>query len=238
MGWSLGRRAAMVLLAAGFLAGCAQVPRQAFNPQAAAHVKTLVIAHHENQQEYVTNILGHPGMSFGLIGGLIAAADMQSKTNKLTAAIDPKETRLQERFMAKLKARLASSGYEPVLVLVPKGRTPEQALAQAKQKAQGDAVVLVDVDAGYWAAGPSTDYFPRMLARVKAVDARSDKTLYEDSISYGYAMPQMQTVHLASEPQYRFNSIDVLVADPAKTREGWYAGIDAMVEQIAKDLQK
>ena len=41
---SIGRRAALVVVAAGFLAGCAQVPRQAFNAQAAAHVKALSFA--------------------------------------------------------------------------------------------------------------------------------------------------------------------------------------------------
>jgi type IV pilus biogenesis protein CpaD/CtpE len=52
MEWNIGRRAAMVVAATGLLAGCAQVPRQAFNAQAAAHVKTVVVACPENQKEY------------------------------------------------------------------------------------------------------------------------------------------------------------------------------------------
>jgi hypothetical protein len=238
MEWNVGRRAALVVMSVAFLAGCAQVPRQAFNAQAAAHVKTIVVARAENQIEYPVQIIGHPGMSFGLIGGLVAAADMQVKSGKLTSAIDVKETRVQERFADKLKARLNKAGYETVVVVLPKGTTLDQGLAQAKLKARGDAVVVVELYAGYWAAGPSTDYFPRMVAKVKTFDAKSDKVLYEDSISYGYAMPQAQTVHLASEPAYRFGSIDTLVADPVKTRQGLYVGVDALVEQIANDLRK
>ncbi|MDB5897633.1 MAG: hypothetical protein JWP22_405 [Ramlibacter sp.] len=238
MEWNFGRRAALVMLSLAFLAGCAQVPRQAFNAQAAAHVKTLVVAHAENQVEYPVQIIGHPGMSFGLIGGLVAAADMQVKTGKLTSAIDVKETRVQERFAEKLKERLNKAGYETVVVVLPKGTTLDQGLVQARQKAKGDAIVVVDLYAGYWAAGPSTDYFPRMVAKVKTFDARSDKVLYEDSISYGYAMPQAQTVHLASEPTYRFASIDTLTADPVKTRQGLYVGADALAEQIVNDLRK
>lgn len=238
MEWNMGRRGAMLLLVAGLLGGCAQVPRQAFNAEGAAHVKKVVLVHHENQKDYEAAVLGHPGMSFGLIGGLIAAADIQVKSAKLTKAIVPEETRVQERFAEKLKASLARAGYEPHVVMVPKGRTPEEALGQAKGRAEGDALVHVDVIAGYWAAGPSTDYFPRLLAKVKAVDARTDKVLYEDTITYGYTTPQVQTVHLASDPAYRFGTIDALVADPAKTREGLYMGIDAIATQIASDLKK
>jgi hypothetical protein len=234
----LARRAAMVVMAVGLLSGCAQLPRQAFNAQGASHVKKVVLVHYENQTEYPTFVPGHPGMGFGLIGGLVAAADMQGKTNKLTAAIDPKETRAQERFGAKLKERLDRTGYDTVVVMVPKGRTSEEALAQAKQRAQGDAMVLVNLYAGYWAAGPTTDYFPRMQVEVKTVDSKTDKVLYEDRISYGYADQYGQTVHLASEPAYRFANIDALVADPVKTRQGLYLGIDALAEQIANDLKK
>lgn len=231
------RLAALLVAASALLAGCAQVPRQAFNAQAAKSIHKVVLARSQNQTQYDTNILGHPGMSFGLIGGLIAAADMQAKSVKLTTAIDPKETRVQERLADKLKARLEQAGYEPSVLVLPAGTTPDQALALGK-KEPADAVLLVDLYAGYWAAGPSTDYFPRMLAKVKAMDVHTQKVLYEDSISYGYAMPQMQTVHLASDPAYRFASVDALVADPAKTREGLYAGVDALAEQIASDLKK
>jgi hypothetical protein len=177
-------------------------------------------------------------MSFGLIGGLIAAADMQMKSTKLTAAIDPKEARIQQRFGEDLKAQLEKVGYEAQVVYVPEGTNVDDAVKQAKERASGDAVMVVSLYAGYWAAGPSTDYFPRMLAKVKTFDSKSQKVLYEDSISYGYTTPQSQTVHLASEPTYRFSNIDVLVAEPAKTRQGLYAGADALAQQIAQDLKK
>ena len=51
MEWNMGRRGAMLLLVAGLLGGCAQVPRQAFNAEGAAHVKKVVLVHHENQKD-------------------------------------------------------------------------------------------------------------------------------------------------------------------------------------------
>lgn len=235
----MGRSPLVILfLAAAFLAGCAQVKRQAFNAAAAPHMKNVVVTHAQNQDEYHINILGHPGMSFGLVGGLVAAADMQAKTTQLTKAVDPKETRVQERFGQKLAERLKTAGYDTQLVVLPKDTKEEQAFALTKQKQGGDAALLVELYAGYWAAGPSTDYFPRLMARVKAVDVKSDKVLYEDTLTYGYAMPQADTVHFASEPTYRFKTIDELVSDPAKTRQGLYVGLDALAQQIVNDLKK
>ena len=240
MAYSARLRLAGALLAmAALLAGCAQpLKKQAFNREAAKHINTVVLTRAENQEEYQAFMLGHPGMGFGLIGGLVAAADMQSKTNKLTAAVNPKEVRLQERFSEKLKESLAKVGYQAAVVVLPKDTKEDQALAAAKAKASADAVLYVELYGGYWAAGPASDYFPRMAAKVRTFDAKTEKVLYEDTITYGYAMPQAQTVHLASDPSYRFANIDVLVADPARTRQGLYMGIDALAEQIVADLRK
>ena len=238
-GSALPRLVGAILVLSALLAGCAQpLKKQAFNRETAKDINTVVLTRAENQEEYQAYMLGHPGMGFGLIGGLVAAADMQSKTNKLTAAIDPKEVRLQERFGEKLKESLAQAGYQTTVVVLPKGTQEEQALAAAKAKTTGDAVLYVNLYGAYWAAGPSTDYIPRMAAKVKSFDTKTGAVLYEHTITYGYVTPQADTVHLASVPAFRFASIDVLVADPAKARQGLYLGIDAMAEQNIADLRK
>ena len=234
----LRRLPLVITFAAALLAGCAPLPRQAFNAASATHIKKVVVTHQQNQDQYEINIVGHPGMSFGLIGGLVAAADMQAKATQLTKAIDASETRLQERLGQTLSARLKVAGYEPDIVVLPKDAKEADALALAKQRGASDAVLLVNIFGGYWAAGPSSDYFPRLMAKVKAVDAKTEKVLYEDTITYGYAMPQAQTVHLASEPTYRFKDMEELVRDPARTRAGLYAGIEAVAQQIAADLKR
>lgn len=228
---------ALVLVAA--LAGCAHtVPRQAFNREAATHIKSVIVARGQNQDRYEAAILGHPGMGFGLIGGLVAAADIQSKSNRLTAAINPAETRLQDRFSAKLSDELTRAGYAVTVVTLPNGTKVEDGLTAATQQARGDAVLTVMLFGGYWAAGPSTDYFPRVFAKVRTQETAKGNVLYEDSISYGYAMPNAQTVHLASDERFRFHDMDELTRDPGKTREGLYNGVDAIVAQIVADLRK
>lgn len=229
---------AVGLVAAATLSGCATVQRQAFNAAAAKHIKTVVVAQPENQDQYEAAVIGHPAASFGLIGGLIAAADIQSKSNRLTAAIDAKEVRLQERFAQRMAEQLTAAGYQPTVVIVPKDKKDDEAVRFLKSQAKADVVLMVEVVGGYWAAGPQSDYFPRVLARVKAVEGQSDKLLYQDTISYGYAAPRSETVHLASDPVFRFNTIDVLTADPVKTREGLYQGVNAVVGQVVADLKR
>jgi len=235
----ISTKALAAIAALALLAGCAQAPKkQAFNRDAATHIKSIVLTQAPNQDSYEAAVLGHPGMSFGLIGGLIAAADMQAKSSKLSAAIDPTLTRLQDRFSERLSENLARAGYQTQVVVLPKDTKEEQIVTVARQKASGDAVLAVGLIGAYWAAGPSSDYFPRLLVRVRQIEAASGNTLYEDTFTYGYANPQAQTIHLASDAQYRFADIDALVADPDKTRQGWYAGLDAIAAQIAADLKK
>lgn len=233
------RQVAIVwIVLAAALSGCGQIPKQAFNRDAATHVRTILVAQAADQDAYDAAILGHPAASFGLVGALVAAADMQAKTTRLTAAIDVKETRLQARLAEKLVESLGNSGYAATVIVLPKGIKDEEVLAHVKKSGQGDATVIVTLRGSYWAAGPSTDYQPRLIAQVRAVELAAGAILYQDTLTYGYAAPNMKTIHLASDPKYRFGNMDVLVADPALAREGLIRGVDALAEQIAADLKR
>lgn len=228
------------VLAVLVLAGCAQAPKkQAFNKEGAGYIKSLAIAQPQRDEAYEAIVLGHPGMSFGLIGGLIAAADMQAKSEKLTKALNPADTRLQETFSKRLSENLANTGYQTKIVPVPKGTDDAKVVDLLKKNGgDADALLAVSVTGRYMAAGPSSDYFPSIVVKVWNIDAKSGHTLYEDTFTYGYNLPQMQTVHFASDDSYRFPDIDKLVAEPARTRAGLIAGLDAIIAQITSDLKK
>jgi len=230
-------RLGAVLVSVVLVTGCAQMNKQAFNNQANVSLKSLAISQPRIQDEYETIVLGHPGMSFGLIGGLIAAADMQSKTNKLTAVIEPKELKLQERFTSKLAENLTKVGYTTEVVNIPKDVGDDQVVNFVKKNASTDAIITLKVRGSYMAAGPSTDYLPYIFINAK-MHAKTGEILYEDNFTYGYAAQNMKSVHFASDPSYRFNTIDNLTADPAKTRESLIAGIDGIVDQIVLDLKR
>ncbi|MCU7374230.1 hypothetical protein PEC18_26200 [Paucibacter sp. O1-1] len=236
----LRRTMGVAALAMGvLLAGCAAPPaKQAFNSAAASHVKTVAVLRQPNQDSFEAVVLAHPGASFGLIGGLVAAADMQAKSTRLSAALDPQQTKLQERFSAKLAERLSGLGYEASVLEMPKSSKDDEVLAVAKRQQTADAYLSIQLVGAYWAAGPSSDYFPRVLAKVRKMDGRSGQVLYEDIFSYGYVMPNAPTIHLASDAKFRFADIDALCKDGTTTRDGLLAGLDAIAEQIATDLRR
>lgn len=228
----------VALIAVVLASGCAQMNKQAFNKEANAAVKSVAISQPQIQDEYETVVLGHPGMSFGLIGGLVAAADMQSKTSQLNAVLEPKELKLQERFAKKLGESLTKVGYATQLVPIPKDTGEDQVVDYIKKTAPADAIIALKVKGSYFAAGPTTDYFPYIVVNVKNVSTQTGAILYEDNFTYGYAMQGMKTVHFASDSSYRFASINALTSNPVKTREALIAGVDSIVEQIALDLKK
>jgi hypothetical protein len=221
------------------VAGCAQAPKkQAFNRDMAAGIQTVAITQTSKPEFYEAGMLGHPGASFGLIGGLIAAADIQSKSNRLTQTIKPEETKLQERFCSRLSESLGKAGYQTQVVKVAPETTEEQMLEAAKKSATTDTVLAVWVVGKYLAAGPSSDYFPYVLVKARKMETKTGKTLYEDTFTYGYTFPNAQTVHLASDSKYRFANIDSLVQDASLTRQGLIDGLDAIAAQITADLKK
>lgn len=227
------------VIAIALLGACAQQPKkQAFNREAATKINVVVVTQWPNEQQHDARILAHPGQSFGLIGALIETADGASKIARLTAAVDPAQTRLRERFSVVLRKRLEAAGYTTRLAVLPTGTKDEQLLAVAKQQADGDAFLRVGLSSGYLAAGPTTDYFPHLNVSVRAIDSTSGSTLYEEAFTYGLPMPASNSVHLASDSRYRFASMDALASDPQRAREGWFGGLDAIAAQVAADLKK
>jgi hypothetical protein len=230
------RRSVVVVLAA-LVAGCAPMPKQAFNREASSHIKSIAITRQPNQDKYEAAVIGHPGVSFGLIGGLIAAADITAKSNKLTSAIGTDETRLQERFADDLAQALTAAGYQVTVVPVEKDADVAKASAAVRAHGKYDAMLHANLIGGYWAAGPASNYVPRVLAVVKLHDLGRDRTLFEDLFTYGYAQPQAKSIHLAAESRYAYANIDALVADPPTTRQGLFDGLRAVAAQIAADLK-
>jgi hypothetical protein len=229
----------MLLAAAALLAACAPMKKQAFNRDAGTRIATLVLVQWPTEDGYHAEVVAHPGASFGLIGGLIADADNSSKGTSLTTAVKPQETRLRERMTARLQEHLAVAGYSSnVHVLPPGTRNDERLVDSVKANAQGDALLIVFVRAGYKAAATSTEYIPELTTYVKAVDYASKAVLYEDRFSYGYTTPQSQEVHFDAGARYRFANIDALTAEPALARQAWYDGVDLIAAQIATDLRK
>ena len=230
-----------LVAALALLAGCAQpAKKQSFDRERAKSLKTVVLAQRPNQDAYLMNIQAMPGQDFGAIAALIEGADEKSKSDRLAKAIDPAETRLQERFSAKLQQKLAAAGYETRLVVLPSiPSKDDELLAQVKAKGTGgDAVLAIAMFGEYAAAGPGGEVLPKVGAYVRVVDTNSGALLYQERLAYCFALAQSDATVLPCDPRYRFKNVDALVADPAKAREGLIAGLDPLAARVAADLKR
>jgi hypothetical protein len=220
------------------LVGCATVEKQAFNKEVATNIKTIAVTERTGEETYDVSIIAHPGVSFGLVGGLIAAADMQAKSSKLTTALDPAQTQLQHLFAEKLAQSLGAAGYQTEIVPVAKTIDDKEVHNTVRAKLNADALLTVSVQGMYVAAGPTTDYFPYVVVRVLSTDVKTGAKLYQDTITYGYNFPGTKTVHLPGKQEGRFQNMDALIGDPKRTRDELYIGLEAIAAQIAADLKQ
>lgn len=233
------KKALILLAALLLLSGCATVSRQAYNKDASQQIKKIAIAEPSDDETIGALIVAHPGTGFGLIGGLIAAADMQAKSTRITTAINPQKTQLRHRFITDLSASLNTLGYETEIVQINKGMDEKKAISLLKEKTKSDAVIFADVSGLYVAAAPTTPYAPYVKVKVKAESSSDGKVLYEDTITWGYSFGNnTQTVHLSGGGSYQYDDISAIENSADQAREALWNGVNAITSQISNDLRR
>ncbi len=220
------------------LSACTTMPRQAFNKDAQKDVKTIGLIEPAFGGDYSVQNLGHPGLSFGLVGGLIAAAHMQSQTAEFT--VKAKDTKLDAAgdFSALLEKQLIASGYKVKRVAAK--RPSVEWLANydgldAEVDAYLDPVLLY---VGYMCAGATTPYLPAINVKTRLVKRAGNEILYVDLISYGYQSPGRQAISIPSEPKYQFPDFSDLQKNVPLAGDGLRAGLPMVAERISSDLKR
>jgi hypothetical protein len=229
----------IVLLGSLVVTGCAtKFEKQAFNSEASAGIKKIAVQQWSDQDEYPARVVNHPGMSFGLIGAVVTAADTASKTKKLNDVLDPNKTNLTADFYAKALPGLRQLGYEVVAVPVKRGAQAVE-VNNAVRVTQGqDAFLLLNIEGAYLAAGASTDYFPSVVMTAELSDSKSQAVLYKEAYHYGYNDGNKDVVHIEAASDCKFSDIDRLIANIEKTRTCLTASVDILVKQMVADLKK
>ena len=134
-------RGLVIVCAVLLLAGCAAAPRQAFNREAHTELRRIGLLVPASSGEYLVQNFGHPGMGFGLIGGLVAAADMQAKTTEFSVqARDTKFDAVAE-LVDLMRSELVAAGYD-VRVITPSREKP--ALLERYDALDGDVDAYLD----------------------------------------------------------------------------------------------
>jgi hypothetical protein len=217
--------------------GCTTVPRQSFNKEAGASIKSLLIAEREDKETYEVDMQARPGPR-GLISDIINAGIVSSRSDTLTEALNPEKTLLRKQFLEALSAKLKAAGYEPRMVAIPKGLDEKSTLSALNAAGQTDALLYADLNGAYIAATVHNPYLPHLSVKVKVVAARSNVVLYEDTITWGYRLGKQENPHINGGYAYPFDDFDALLAKPDLTRRGLIEGIAPLAEHIANALTK
>jgi hypothetical protein len=219
------------------LGGCAGVHKQAFNKAAQPELKKIGVIEPAFTGEYFVQNLGHAGMGFGLIGGLIAAADIQSKTNKFTEEMKARNFNVRDEFQNTLISELQNVGYSVKIIKSQRSGSAFLENYDALDK-DVDAYLDMGIGAGYMCASGTADYIPTVRSGVRLVKQGSNEILYQDIISYGYELRAAQAVSISADQKYFFKDFDMIMGNSDLAMDGLKKGVPLVAQRIALDLAK
>lgn len=234
--------AAMMALA---LTGCVTIPeQQAFNREAHANIKTVAVLETRKTSASVF-MLNNPGMSFGLIGGLIAAADEADKEKKFRATMDKAGFDPLAYFKERLTARMSEHGYTLAWPQsqVETSKVPREMVGLRKTYAVEQSTdAQLDVDLGFVGyaaagAGAGSPYRPTITASVRLVGPDGKQNYYTDYFAYNNIFNSSKSIVLNADPvKYSYPTFHDLDAAGVDSIEGLKAAIDAVAGEIAHQL--
>lgn len=230
----------LIALTVALLSACATVEKQSFNAQAHQNIATIGIVKPNNPEEIKINVVNHAGYQFGLIGGLVAAAELESKESSYNSAIEDQQLNLSNHLQQKLGEYLNAAGYQVVMIDAPREKA-EYVTDYKTLDGQGSVDAYVDAyikNAGFIAGSHTSNYLPTVWVQVRLVDSHSEEILYTDEIYCGYHFSGSKAVHLNNASQYQYNTFESLVGKSSETVEGLKSAQDRIAKKIADQLQR
>lgn len=233
---SLARKS-LCIVAILVLAACAQIPKQAFNRSANKDIKTIAILEPANSGEIAVQNLGHPGMSFGLIGGLIAAVDISAKTKEFTTLATQKSLNYVGEYQSALVQALENHGYVVKTLKVSREKSLDFLKTYDDLDPSVDAYLDMGLSCGYLSASSGTDYIPTVRSGVRLIKRSTKEVLYQDIVSYGYEMRAARAISIPAEPKYYFKDFEALKVGMDVAVGGLRVGFPLVANQIANDIR-
>lgn len=232
-------RTYVLLGALALLVGCGAIPKQDFNAAANTHIKKIKVVTGTEPDEYLVQLVNHPGGSFGLIGGMVAAADMASKSSTFTEAAKPKTPAL----FGVIENELASLGSDGVYDVDISGlrQGDNGKFLEDYKSVAGDADAVLDIRLkiiGYRALYPTSPYVPTVMATSQLVDVKTNQVLYEATVHYGEPWIKRDgLVQIDNDNSYAFNNFEDLTSHVDRAAEGMVVGAKAVAQRIKADLK-
>lgn len=221
IGSKLSRARLSIAIVTLLLGACVSVPKQAYDKQGAHEIKRIALLEIDEPAEYsVVNVNG-ASAAFGLIGGLIQAADSQAKTTKFTATAKELNLYLGRDLAAQLKTALEQRGYE--VTYLTGVRSKKNVMEPDYHKVPTDADAILDVvlqSIGYY-SGPANSYYnPQLRVSAKLVSTRTYNTLYTQTFNYGEELAIRGIENIKPDTRYSYISFDKLRENKEQAIEG------------------
>ncbi|MCE0558883.1 MULTISPECIES: hypothetical protein [Motilimonas] len=231
-----------VLLAVVFLGGCAGMPKpQHFNPEKNQHLKHITIIEPAQQEEVPVRIQTHAGQSFGLLGALIAEADMASDTSTFNEAVGETMPDWQQAIVTALKASLEKEGYQVSSIITDRKRENGYLVSYKDLVDQNtDAILDLNYYLAYLAAGMESDFIPNLIGQVRLIDTQNKAVVFQNRFFFGFPPSEydIEADHILSDKQYAYNTIELLAASPEQAIDGLEEGVQKFAEKVAQKLAK
>jgi hypothetical protein len=207
-------------------------------PAKMSAIRSVAVIRAPEPKTYTVMNLGHPGMAFGIIGGLAAAGDQMAKQDRLSAAFKAQRAAFTDHLAGELVGRLVASGYDARLEPsqwkeVNGGFQP----ALDELNFSADAVLVISPRiVGFVATGPMSDYLPTMAVVIGLWSPTSKDLLYRGYHAYGWT-PKAEGWK-SSVPTKSFTNFDALMSD-TRAAEAALRDAGAAISQIViSDLRK
>ncbi len=218
--------------------GCTKLPNLDYNAQMNRDIHTIAIIPPKKIEDIGVFYFNHPGESFGLIGGLAAAAEFSSKKTTYNNLIKSEKFDPDRYFTQKLADYLKDEGYS--VHLLPYDKRRDNDYMKKYPNINTDAFLdVVILDLGYIAGSPSSSYKPTVRAKVKMLKRKNQTTLYEKYIGAGenFALSE-EADYAGDDTTHHYKDFDTLKKHAQESVEGIKKALDMLARHIADALKK
>ena len=216
-----------------FLAGCTNLQKQSFNSGANQHIQQIALINPPHVGQVDVVVIRHTGSSFGVVGGLIAVADMRTKTNKYNKLVGT--FNWDSYVHQQLASALMNDGYTVKTIKI-RPDTPAAAKYLKKYpEVASDALLDYYYTIGQVASGSTTSYVPTVTLHARLVDPRKKSVLYEQHFNAGLPLDKKMS-YIPINQEYR--NIADLLTNSEQSIEALKQGIQQLTQQLATDLKK
>ena len=220
------------------LVGCAKTPNMNYNASMHKDIRSIAVVAPKKTVELTIFYHNHPGMSFGLVGGLVAAAELKSKQSEYNELLKSTGFRFDAYFLNKLTTYLEADKYKVVLLPSDDKRKSEHMTAYPDTVADAYLDIVVN-NVGYIAGSPTSTYKPTVNLGVRLVKKRNKEIVYEKVLAVGENFGVSEDVdYLGCDTKDCHADFDTLKRNALKSVEGLKRAIDKVAKRIAVSLRK